>query len=653
MTIGGIRGYNLHIMSYFIIFFVTLIFSFSLALLTKRTFGRVAAVGNLALIFVVYTCGLFKRLDIGVYIYIGITACLAAWATATQIKTKSNAWKGILKQPLFVFYTVVGIALGIMFLNKISTDYDELSHWALVTKNMIAYDNFGNLGDTTTMFNKYVPATGVFMYAFQIFNKSVINGHFYSAFDLLALSMLLILPDRYGKKLSIPFFGTLILVIGIPVLIKKNIYYNLLVDGILAVMTAYMYLTYLSDRTKANVFTVLDISLCAFVTVITKSSGLPLVCFAYAFILVDVLTRGRKYIKPFFKNKLNAIFIVFVVLAIVYAKVSWNIYCERNVTRAGWDSSEMTPSAILEFFKNPDEFQIQVRDKFLRTFFIGRFFYEYSVYLQQPNVFVIAVFAVCGAVVCVKNKKASFGASMFALTALLVLGYGVVMLFMYLFSFSYGESLRLASYPRYFGTVVSAFALIWTGITSDAFFPIEEYETANKRAANPIFKASVGTVFGIAITLLTLLVNGAATVKTEKFTEPYKEWIAAVSELDDTDRVYYAMRSFEYKGNNVREYLRVRYYATPTRCSGFNEGGSYAEGRNAPAPYTGNPFEMNKTSVEKLNEILLSYDYFFVDNADEAFCKKYASLFGGEIKSKTLYTVNKNGNEVVLTEKLG
>ncbi len=638
-------------MSYFIILFVTLVFSVSLASITKRSFGRVVAVGNLTLIFVVYTFGLFKRLDVGVYVYIGIAACLATAAIIKEIKTKSGYLKNIIKQPLFIFYSVIAVALGIMFINKISFDYDELSHWALVTKNMIAYDNFGNIGDTTTMFNKYVPATGVFMYAFQIFNKTIINGHFYAAFDLLIFSMLLILPDRYGKKLSLPFFGILILTFSIPLLIKTNVYSNLLVDGILAVMTAYMYLVYLSDRTKANVFTILDISLCALVTVLTKSSGLPLVCFAYAFILVDVLTRGRQYIKPFFKNKLNACFLVFVVLAVVYAKVSWNIYCEHNVTRAGWDSSEMTPSAILEFFKNPNEFQVQVRDKFLKTFFIGKFFYEYGVYLQQPNVFVIAIFALCGAAVCVKNKKASFGASMFALTALLVLGYGVVMLFMYIFSFSYGESLRLASYPRYFGTVVSAFALIWLGLISDAFFPMESYGISNKRAISPIYKASVGTVFGIIVTIATLLVNGAATVKTQKFTEPYKEWIAAVSELEDTDKVYYAMRSFEYKGNNVREYLRVRYYATPTRCSGFNEGGSYADGRNAPSPYTGNPFEMKKTTVEQLNEILLSYDYFFIDNADDAFRKKYGKLFDGDIKSKTMYVVKTDGNKVVLTEK--
>ena len=101
----------------------------------------------------------------------------------------------------------------------------------------------------------------------------------------------------------------------------------------------------------------------------------------------------------------------------------------------------------------------------------------------------------------------------------------------------------------------------------------------------------------------------------------------------------------------MREYRRIRFYATPTRCSGFTEGGSYAHGRGAPSAFTGNPFEMNKTSAEQLAEILTGYDYFFIDDADEAFKVKYGGLFDGEIKSKVMYKVTATESGVILSEK--
>ena len=641
-------------MSYFIIFVVTLLFSLSLAVLGKRSFARSAATGNFILIFILYTAGLFKRLDAGVYAYIAVAAALTVIAAVSSAKRKDGAWKKLLKEPLFIFYAFTGIALGIMFINKISTDYDEMTHWALVVKNMFAYDNFGNLGDTTTMFNRYVPATGIFMYAFQIFNPEFINGHLYAAFDMLMISMLLIVPDRYGQKLSFGFFATLIIMLGIPVLFKINVYRNLLVDGILAVMTAYIYFAYLSDRGKANAWTVADVALGCFVILLTKSSGLPLAIFALVFIAVDVLTRGRKFIKGFFGKKSNVIALCFVVLAIVYAKVSWNMYSEINDTRAGWDSSEMTFGAIIEFFRSPNEFQSAVADKFVNTFFIGKFFYEYGAYLQQPNLFVIGVFAAVAAIVCVRSKKVSYGIGMFAFTLIFILSYGFYMLLMYLFSFSYAESLRLASYPRYFGTLVSALALIWCGITADVFL---NPETARKKVGNtavkarPEFWAIPATVLSVGLVAATLFGNAYFVKERAKFTAGYEEWIEAVSELEDTDRVYYAMRDFGYKGTCVREYIRIRFYATPTRCSGFTEGGSYAQGRGAPSAFTGNPFEMNKTSAEQLAEILTEYDYFFIDDADEAFKVKYGGLFDGEIKSKVMYRVTVTGSGVILSVK--
>ena len=627
-------------MSYFIIFPITVIFAMELSILFKRKFGRTVATSNFLLIFILYISGLFKDMRIGMYIWFGIV-CIIGIALAVNFLRKKNSsvLMEILKNPLFVFYVTIGFALGIVFIDKISLDYDELSHWALVSKNMFTYDNFGNLGDSTTMFNRYVPATGIFMYAFQFFNPEFVNGNLYSAFDMLIVSMLIPICEKFSNKLSLSFFVTLIFMLGIPVIFKTNIYANLLVDGILAVMTAYIYIAYLQDRRNTDWYTVCEIGPACFVITLTKSSGLALGAIAVCFIIADVITRGRKEFKSFIKKIPNIVCVTVSILLVIFAKVSWNVYTDVNDVRAGWDSSEMTFSAIIELINNPNDFQQQVINKFVNQFFINKPYYNWGVYLALPATLIFGIYGISAFAIGIKTKKITFPMVQFFVTSLALIGYGVFMMLLYVFSFTYAESLRLASYPRYMGSIVSATILIWFAITVDSFLLKEK---------NPNMKKNKSYLWAIPATILSLIITVGTCIGRAFFdggskviTNQYKEWIAAVEELDDTDRVYYLMKDFGYYGNNVREYIRVRFFASPTRCSGFTEGGSMTDGRNAPAAYTGNPFMANKTTLEDLIKELQNYDYIFIDSIDEEFINKFGSLFGDEIKAKVLYRIDK------------
>ena len=631
-------------MSYFIVFLITLIFAADLSYFFKRGFGATVAIGNFILIFILYVCGLFGNLRIGMYIYFATVAALTASVCFKSVKDKDfSRVSNIFKNPLFIFYAITGMALGVMFINKISVDYDEMSHWALVAKNMFTYDNFGNLGDTTTMFNRYVPGTGIFMYAFQFFNKNFVNGNLYPAFDMLLISLLIPFCEKYNKKLSFGFFISLIFLLGIPVITKTNIYYNLLVDGILAVLTAYIYIAYIIDRENPSAFTFIEIGFASFTLTLVKSSGIALASIAFCFIIADILIRGRKEIKSFLKRPINILLLAFPIIMMVAAKVSWNIYVEQNGVRAGWDSSEMTFSAIIEFFKNPNEFQRQVLNKFVRTFFVGKFYYNYKVYLQVPAVALFAFYALAAIVVGIKSKKAAFPILQFGVSALALIGYGFFMLLLYVFSFIYRESLNLASYPRYMGSYISATLLIWYVLVADEFMTqkskVASVET-KKRERKELW-AIPATALAVFATIGVCFGNAFFTWDSKKFTDPYKEWIECVEQLDDTDRVYYLMKDFAYKGHNVREYIRVRFYATPTRCSGFQEGGSMKEGRNAQAAYTGNPFMADSTDVNDLAEQLLQYDYLFIDAVDDDFIAEFGTLFADDIEPKILYKIDK------------
>lgn len=627
------------IVSYFIVFAITVLCAFALSYLTKKSVGRTAAITNLSLIFLLYTCGLFKRLDVAMYLFFALTAALCIWTAVKAGKNKDG--KGILqtlKHPFLAFYVVIGILFGVALLDKSAYDWDEFTHWALVVKNMHVYNNFGNLGDTTTMFNRYVPATGVFLYAFQFFNKTFVDGNLSAAMDLLIVSLLLPIPDMFGKRVNLSMVLSFTVSVALVVVQRYSVFYNILVDGILGVMAAYIYIVYLSDRGKANVWTLIEISLGVFAITATKSSGLPLACFALAFILLDMSLRGRENVKAFFKKKYRLLYLLLPVLAIVYVKVSWNLYSEINQTRAGWNSSEMTLPAIWKYLTEPNEFQTKVTSMFVRRYFIGNFHYANAGSLQEPMAFVFPLYAALTVLVCLKQKKVGFGLINFFATIIMLVSYAAYTLLLYIFSFSYGESLRLASYERYYSTLLIALSLIWNAMLFDLFFREKTLARSEepKTKKQKIAWSSVGIVLLVLACAATGVMKQKLGQQAETFRARYKEWIVAVSDLKDTDSVFYAMCE-DYGIYRGLAYLHVRYFATPTRCSGLTEGGSYPNGRDGDA-FSGNPFDMS-WSKERLAEEVKNYDYFWIDDATDAFTEKFGDVFVTPPEGKTLYAV--------------
>lgn len=608
-------------------FLITVIDGVALSYLTKRRFGRVAAVVNMSLIFLVYFTGLFLRLDAGVYLFFALSVVLVGVCIAFVIKRKDG--KGlveVVRNPLFIIYVCLGIVVGVALFNKLSHDYDEMTHWALVVKNMFTYNNFGNVGDTTTMFNRYVPATGVLMYAFGFLNKTFVNGNLYAAFDIFLLSLILPLPEKFGKEKPLAFITSLIVPLVILNVIKYNVYYNLRVDELIGVMGAYIFFVYFADRGNVNWWTLVEISLGCFALTLAKSTGLLLSIIAIVLIILDVLLRGRENIKPFFKNKLNIVLIFLPIIALVFAKVSWNVYCEAIHARAGWDASELTMASFWQYLTNPNDFQVQVTNTFFKTFFVGKMFW-YGGSLQQPFLFVIAVYVICLLVMLRRGQK-TLGVGMFVATILILFIYAIANMILYIFSFSYEESLRLASWPRYYGTVLTLMALVWTAFIVDATLGEKTLEPKESRK----WSIAVGTFVAVFSIVVPAVFFGYFKKDTEKTTARFTNWIAAVETLEDTDRVYYAGTG------DLDDYFLTRFLATPVRSSGWQEGGSYSEGRSGWI-YTGDPFSFDM-SVEDLKTALKTYDYFFLDVLSDEFISKFGALFDGEVKAQTLYCVD-------------
>ena len=625
-------------MSFFVIFLITLLDGIALAILTRKSFGRIAAVVNLGLIALLYLAGLFLHLDVGMYIFFAVSAALiatTAWLLIARRDVKPLL--DVVRNPVFTIYASLGVVVGIAFLFAFSHDWDEMTHWALVVKNMLTYNNFGNLGDTTTMFNQYVPATGVLMYAFNFLNPNFVNGNCYAAFDVLIISLLLPLPDYYRGK-TIPFFGSIV-ALGVTVcVLKHSLFLNLRIDALIGIMGAYIYMVYWTDRGKVSGFTLAEMTLGCFALTLAKSSGVALAAIAVVFVLLDVLIRGRQYIKPFFSRKINWVLILLPILAIVAAKVSWSVYCKVMEVRAGWNSSEMTLPAIWAYMTHPNEFQQTVNKIFWRNFFIGKPVYRAGS-LQLPFVItfpllVLATFAVWRK----KQKGLAVGFGVATLVVLIV--YAVINLFLYIFSFSYGESLKLASWPRYYGTALIMMALIWMPHLVDDYLGDKE---ASPKLAKGLWASGIAF-----LATFTIVISSVFCVFWKKDADttlaPFQDWIVTLKTLEDTDSVYYCATD-----DHDRDVYIARFLATPTRCSGWQQGGSYAEGRSG-GIYTGDPFNWDMTE-EQLAEAVSKYEFFWLSKTSDEFAARYGALFDEAPQEHVLYLVTETETGVKLVPR--
>ena len=299
--------------------------------------------------------------------------------------------------------------------------------------------------------------------------------------------------------------------------------------------------------------------------------------------------------------------------------------------------------------------------RFFKSFFIGKFYYEYGAYLQIPQILMFAIIGTVSFLLARKMKNKAFGIANTVYSIVIIFGFGIAMLILYIFSFSYRESLGIAAYPRYMSAMTIGVMLVLATQIIEVFVkPVENAKALEEVEGKGITEYRYGVKkLGIA-TIAYLVVAASFTAGLNAYIEQnvlpvkvaygsYKEWIEITAKLDDTDSVYYAMHDYEEDDVYVRRYIKIRFFCTPTRCSGFTEGGSYASGRDTKIFLTGNPFSMT-FSAEKFEEETAPYKYLFIDKVSQKFIEQYGSLFEETPKAKVLYLRTEKDGKTVFTE---
>lgn len=610
-----------------------------------RTFAETFPVTVMGTIFGLYAFGLAGLLRVGFYAVFAVGALAAADICAWVFRTERGVplWKRLSVSPAFVALTFLLLLSAFATRGRVITGWDEFSHWGTVAKNMYLLDGFA-VGSRSTVLFDYPPAMALLQYYFARMSGTFNEASLFFAKDVLTFVLLLPFFRGLGWKDWKQLLLALAIACCLPFTAFQNYYHRILVDGILALLLAYIVLSYRAERAVAP-FTIVRITLAAFVLSATKSTGIGLAAMALLGVWYDAFRKKRFQNCISEEKKRNLWFLLAPVTAILLAVISWKLYVRWSGMAAYWDVSAVSGTGLIQLLTDMLPYQHTAIAEMLSylstpvtTFIVPMSPFTWTLWIIVPFCLIWLVEQEP------EEKRAAVR------TALLLLaGYAVwivATLCSYLFVFTPEEAAALDNIERY----LAEYQLGAQVIAVWSLFDVWRRKLPRRATVNLLLTACVLIQFFplsciLRTTLLAPNVNADARALRERYVRSEQ---FAVSMDPDTDSVCFIGQQFTADHdarNGGLAYHAARFNALPVRVGAI---GSWSIGE----PHWENEhFTYPITAEEYATRLLASdYTYLYVYVMDEGFVRDFGSLFRdvSEIGNDRLYKIDRSGGVLTL-----
>lgn len=591
-------------MSYCIIFSILITFATTLTITFKKRIEETMPISTVCIILIIFLAGLLDNLKIGAILVQILTIIQLIFILITILKKDKNGIKEILGRiltPGLLIYTVLFIVNVIINKGRIFEDYDEFNHWAVIIKNMFIYNTYGTNPETIVRFNEYPPFTAIFQYLFLVVQKVYREDTVIIAQNVLYLSIIIpITKNIKWNKSSLKILTAIPLIVFMPMLLYKNFFLNILVDGILGIMFAYTIYSAYKDDSK--IFKSLKILSGEIMLCLTKTSGLGLAVLSLIIILVKILI-DRKKDKTEFKSNIKSLIVVCIITAVITSM--W--YIKVNNAEKRWDFSKYVETqenqkSSSEILKN----------------FVTAVFMRQDITAKKLTVFSVTVLLIGLQIYSIKKiKNKSF--NYYAIAMLISIPiYLISLAITYMTIFEKMEGSMLTCFDRYTSTILLA---------TLCFNAFSLFDIKTKFSIEFIVIASIIIALMPLDNIHIQYVRGKNYIRTSNTNrdiytkiENYKD------KLTTDDKILYMAGD---KAN--MEYLRAmnEYVMMPIRIKNMVSG--------------------NYESAEKFEKVIERYDYVFVYRTNQDTIDNIKACFEDEeIERDTLYKVVKNNKTVRL-----
>ena len=559
-----------------------------------------------SIITILYCFGLAGALYTGV-ICVYIFAAAALIASLARRLRGHMSFRSLVLTPGFAVFGGWLVLCILLSVGRVVSQWDALTHWGLVVKNMYYCDAFGNIAGAGSAFAEYPPAIGLFEYflvrSSPVFSEPIV----YVAHNLLLLVLLAPALSHLKRWKFTAMLPAGLILLLLPLTSNTETYTNLYTDSTLALLFAYVLYSYLSQK-RQSVFSGLCVALGVFTLALSKPSAGGMAGIALGILALDALLVKRE-------GKRNDWLVVLAgVGALALAKLSWSAYLNAHTHADMWNTAaKLTLPNLMAALRSPADWQRQTIALFIRNLcghgcarLLG------ISYLLWPVVFLVAGFLLP------KCWKDRFGKARLRILGIgIAVGFGLFMaslLVSYLLVFPEFESVANASFERYASMML--LGAVGTGVMLALDVRLEE-QSAGVNRVRWLWVVLAFLLLIAPVHLADLRYFGKAEGQAlrAKYTAsesmganriPAGEPICYVS-TDDSDR---------------NDYCIARYNA-------------------APAKLVNGVFVPGMTADDLASALREGYQYLYLDRIDGAFRTKYAALFAGEteIAAQTLYRV--------------
>lgn len=423
---------------------VLLSFSAPLALALHKKIEEMIPITVMGIILILYVAGLCGNLAVGFYAVLSFAILAFLLLVYTIFHLHRNAFPLLFTPGLMAFLVILVFIWHAHHEGRMYTEWDELCHWGLFTKNMYATDQLYNApGSTALVHPDYPPATSLFSYFGLKLGGAYRECNAYYCANIFLYSLILPIFKHFNWKKPI----SLLFVFGITLLIPFTIFSNQLfatnnlfsiyVDTPLGFFFAYVLFQYFSLHRHHKV-DLAFLCLSLFTLTLLKPIGIGFSLLVWLLISADIL-----FIQKSWSRQQQILWIAAPFISILASKFSWSIYLKMSGTSSDWNTSAITPAALISFLKREgEEYQYETYHNFLNYFCDAPLRYLiYFILLSLLFIFLLA------------KKKYRLRIAIFSCgISIGFLVYSAALLILYLFTFSSYEAVRLASCDRYIST---------------------------------------------------------------------------------------------------------------------------------------------------------------------------------------------------------
>lgn len=519
--------------------------SCAIAILAKKRIAQAMPITVFTSIVILYLIGLFVG-----YITVGVVVCYVigigsfGFCIFSSIKNWKNV-RAIISKDLILIGVLLLWSFAISY-GRVFLGIDEFSHWGLVIKNIFILDHFPTLVDSNIIFSGYPPAMALWQNFACHMSGHMDEGIVYFSTCILLGSCILGMIGTSkiyigNVKKSICAF---VLFLMVPLVFSITTYSSITVDPILGIGFAYiLILGFKSDKyitDKIAIFMALT------TLSLIKATGLFLGVVAIVLMLVTEISNKK------LTKWSVAEYVGYIFGAVLIGKVSWEIHIKLAEVNEAWNMSGLTMNSFIELIQGNAP---QYRYEAIGVFFRGLWTVPVIESLRINYIILLLIWIILS-VVAIRISEQSKRKNLKIYTIGISVGmiiFTISLLVLYLFTFSPGEAVNLASFGRYLKTffVAMYFFVLYQ------LFEIVSCKITGK-VVTRIMSFAAGVVLLISIGLYRWAPFELLNIQSR---QAYRDRFAAVEENVNTYSKDEATDGFDMP--DWRDALVINYIYTP------------------------------------------------------------------------------------------